>query len=145
VRVLQIGAALSPELEAAARAEQASNPRYRWLGELPRPEALYWLSGCRLLAMTSFSEGGPNAVSEALACGVPVVSTRIPGVAGLLGDGYPGYYPVGDTAALAALLHRCETDAAFYDQLTAWCDQRRALIAPAREAAGWRELLDELV
>jgi putative glycosyltransferase (TIGR04348 family) len=145
LRVLQIGAALSPELDAAARDEQAQNPRYRWLGELPRPDALYWLSGCRLLAMTSFSEGGPNAASEALACGVPVASTRIPGVTGLLGDDYPGYYPVGDTAALAELLWRCETDTAFYAQLAAWCDQRRTLIAPAREATGWRELLDELV
>jgi putative glycosyltransferase (TIGR04348 family) len=145
VRVLQIGAALSPELDAAARAEQAHNPRYRWPGELPRPDALHLLSGCRLLAMTSLSEGGPNAVSEALACGVPVVSTRIPGVTGLLGDDYPGYYPVGDTAALAELLWRCETDAAFYDQLAAWCNQRRALVVPAREAAAWRELLDELM
>lgn len=145
VRVLHVGAALSDDMEARARREQAENPRYRWYGELPRDEALYLLSGCRLLAMTSVSEGGPSAVSEALACGVPVVSTRISGVVGLLGDRYPGYFPVGDTPELARLFWRCETTPAFYDALKEWCDGRRYLIEPAREAESWRALLDELL
>lgn len=144
VRVVQVGAALSPEAGAEARAEQAENPRYRWTGELPRDDALHFLSGCRLLAVTSVSEGGPSAVSEALACGVPVVSSRVEGVVGLLGADYPGYYPVRDTAALAALLRRCETDGPFYRRLSEWCEGKRPLIDPAREAASWRELLAEL-
>jgi putative glycosyltransferase (TIGR04348 family) len=144
VQVVQVGAALSPEMEAEARAEQADNPRYRWVGELPRADALHLLSGCRLLALTSVSEGGPSAVSEALACGVPVVSSRIEGVVGLLGAGYPGYFPVGDTAALADLLRRCETDQPFYRHLSEWCEGKRPLIDPAHEAESWRELLAEL-
>jgi putative glycosyltransferase (TIGR04348 family) len=144
VRVLHVGAALAPEMETRAWQELAGNLRYRWYGELPRDDALHLLSGCRLLAMTSVSEGGPSAVSEALACGVPVVSTRISGVVGLLGDGYPGYFPVGDTPELARLMWRCETAPAFYDELKAWCDGRRHLIEPAREAESWLALLNEL-
>ena len=144
VRVVQVGATLSPEMEAEARSEQAENPRYRWLGELPRDDALYLLSGCRLLALTSVNEGGPSAVSEALACGVPVVSSRIEGVVGLLGADYPGYFPVGDTMALADLLRRCETDEPFYRHLSEWCEGKRLLIDPASEAASWQELLAEL-
>lgn len=144
VRVLHVGAALAAEVEARARREQSENSRYRWYGELPRDEALHLLSGCRLLAMTSVSEGGPSAVSEALACGVPVVSTRISGVVGLLGDRYPGYFPVGDTSELARLMWRCETTPAFHDALKDWCDGRRHLIEPAREAESWQALLAEL-
>jgi putative glycosyltransferase (TIGR04348 family) len=144
VRVLQVGKALDPQMEAAAKAEAASNLRYRWYGELPRADALHLLSGCRLLALTSVSEGGPSAVSEALACGVPVVSSRIDGVIGLLGPDYPGYFPAGDTAALAVLLRRCESDQVFYRRLADCCDDRRPLIDPARERAAWRELLAEL-
>jgi glycosyltransferase involved in cell wall biosynthesis len=95
--------------------------------------------------MTSYSEGGPSAVSEALACGVPVVSTRISGVVGLLGDRYPGYFPVGDTPELARLFRRCETTPAFYDALKEWCGGRRHLIEPAREMESWRALLGELL
>ncbi|HET6572466.1 MAG TPA: selenoneine biosynthesis selenosugar synthase SenB [Fimbriiglobus sp.] len=145
VRVLHVGAAFASEMEARAWQELAENLRYRWYGELPRDDALHLLSGCRLLAMTSRSEGGPSAVSEALACGVPVVSTRISGVTGLLGDGYPGYFPVGGTAELARLLWRCETTPAFYDALKEWCDGRRHLIEPAREMESWRALMDEFL
>lgn len=144
LRVHHVGAALSPDMEAAARDEMRTNPRYVWHGERPREEALGLLSECRLLVMTSVSEGGPSAVSEALACGVPVVSTRIPGVVGLLGADYPGYFPVGDSEALAALLHRCETDDGFYRELVAACAECRPLISPEREAHAWAKLFTEL-
>jgi putative glycosyltransferase (TIGR04348 family) len=144
LRVLQLGAALSDELAEQARQEQATNPRYRWLGERPRRQALRILSRCRLLVLTSQLEGGANVISEALALGVPVVSSRIAGSLGLLGTDYAGYFPVGDTRALADLLLRAETDTDFYDTLCAQCAQRRPLFEPARERQSWKELLHEL-
>jgi putative glycosyltransferase (TIGR04348 family) len=144
LRVVHLGAALSADMADQAQAEMAANPRYRWLGERPRGRALYVLSGCRLLALTSRLEGGANAVSEALAVGVPVVSSRIAGSVGLLGADYPGYFPYGDTRALAALLLRAETDTAFYDDLRARCKRLRGLTDPARERKSWEQLLAEL-
>jgi putative glycosyltransferase (TIGR04348 family) len=144
VRVLQVGGALSDDLAEQARAEEASNPRYRWLGERPRSQALRLLARCRLLALTSELEGGANVISEALALGVPVVSSRIAGSLGLLGTDYPGYFPFGDTQALADLLRRAETDTAFYAALRAQCAQRRPLFEPAHERQSWHELLREL-
>src|SRR5262249_40608724 len=120
------------------------NPRYRWLGERPRGRALYFLSGCRLLALTSHLEGGANAVSEALAVGVPVGSSRIAGSGGLLGAGYPGYFPCRDARALAGPLRRAETDAAFYGDLRARCERLRGLADPRRERQTWQKLLGEL-
>jgi putative glycosyltransferase (TIGR04348 family) len=144
IRVLHLGTALSDDMAQQARAEEATNPGYRWLGGRPRGRALYLLSGCRLLALTSRLEGGSNAVSEALAVGVPVVSSRIAGSIGLLGADYPGYFPYGDTAALAELLHHAETDAAFYAALSAWCERLRGLVDPERERQSWATLLAEI-
>jgi putative glycosyltransferase (TIGR04348 family) len=144
LRVLHLGAALSPEMAAQARAEAEVNPRYRWLGEVPRGRALRLLGRCRLLVLTSELEGGANAISEALAASVPVLSSRIAGSVGLLGADYPGYFPVGDTAALARLLERAESDAGFYGALQQWCVRLRPLVDPARERQSWADLLAEL-
>ena len=117
IRVLHLGGALSEDMAEQARAEAADNPRYRWFGEQPRGKAQRILSRCRLLSLTSQLEGGANVISEALAVGVPVVSSRIAGSIGLLGADYPGYFPFADTRALADLLHRAETDTEFYNGL----------------------------
>ncbi len=144
VRVLHLGAALSPEMAGLARAEEAVNPRYRWLGERPRGLALRLLSRCRLLVLTSRLEGGANVISEAVVVSVPVLSSHIAGSVGLLGPDYPGYFPCGDTEALAALLGRAETDSDFYDRLKSWCEGLRPMFDPARERQSWRDLLAEL-
>jgi putative glycosyltransferase (TIGR04348 family) len=144
VRVLHMGAALSDEMAEEARAEAASNPRYQWLGERPRDEALEILSGCQLLSLTSEQEGGANVISEAVMLGVPVVSSLIAGSVGLLGDDFPGYFPFGDTSALSKLLSRAETDQEFYQELIAHGERRRPLFEPAFERQRWDELLREL-
>lgn len=144
IRIVHAGRALEDALEEEARREQAENQRYRWLGELSRDEAWELLTGSQLLAVTSRLEGGANVVSEAIAAGVPVVSSRIDGSIGLLGEDYPGYFPVGDTAALAALLHRAECDEPFYGELRARCLALQPLFDPARERESWRALLAEL-
>lgn len=144
IRVLHLGAALSLEMETEAREEAASNPRYRWLGEVPRPEALRVLARSRLHVISSRMEGGANAVCEAIACAVPTLASRIPGSIGLLGSDYPGYFPVADTAALASLLERAEGDPAFYRELRERCLRLKPLVAPGRERESWRDLLDEV-
>jgi putative glycosyltransferase (TIGR04348 family) len=144
LRVLHVGAALTPEMADQARAEAAHNPRYRWLGELPRGRALRLLGRCRLLVLTSELEGGANAISEALAMSVPVLSSRIAGSVGLLGADYPGYFPFGETTTLARLLERAESDAGFYRALQEWCSRLRPLVDPQREQQSWADLLAEL-
>jgi putative glycosyltransferase (TIGR04348 family) len=144
LRVLHAGAPLDPGMEERARAEAAANPRYRWLGELPRWKALRILAGSRLLVLTSRLEGGANAVSEAIAASVPVLSSRIPGSVGILGAEYPGYFPAEDARALAKLLARAEQDTGFYETLMRWCQRLRPLVRPVRERESWRRLLREL-
>ena len=71
------------------------------------------IASSRLMVMSSLFEGGARVVGEAMVHGTPVISSRIDGVVGLLGDDYPGYFLPGDTAELAALLNRFETDPGF--------------------------------
>jgi len=144
IRVLHVGEAVERGMSARARAEQRRNLRYRWLGSLPHARARKVLARSRLLCLTSRLEGGANVLSEAAAAGVPVLCSRIDGSVGLLGPGYPGYFPVGDTRALARLLLRAETDPRFYAGLR--CGMRRLarLVRPGRERAAWASLLAEL-
>jgi putative glycosyltransferase (TIGR04348 family) len=144
IHVVHLGNALEQSLAEEAKKEMTGNSRYGWLGELPRAQALRILASSRLMVLTSRLEGGANVVSEAIACSVPVISSRIAGTIGLLGEEYPGYFPIGDTLALSDLMHRAETDAGFYESLASWCERRAALVNPASERRAWQDLLREL-
>lgn len=142
VRVTHLGAPLDERL--AARAASAGSARYRWRGAVPRPEALAVLARSHALLLTSTVEGGANAVSEALALGVPVLSSRIAGSVGMLGADYPGYFAPGDADALAALLERAAGDRAFLAGLAERCRARAWIVEPAEERRRWRSLLAEV-
>ena len=144
IQVVHIGAALSAAMKKTARAEENSNPRYRWLGELPRWKALRELARCKLLVLSSRMEGGANAISEAILLRVPILASRISGSVGILGPDYPGYFPTEDTQALAILLARAETDSDFCRSLQAQGEQLTSLVDPARERRSWECLLQEL-
>ena len=144
IQVRHAGAALSGDMLLRALQEQQENRRYRWLGELPRWLAVREIACSRALVLTSEMEGGAHVVCEALACGVPVLSTRIDGSVGILGQEYPGYFPVGDTRALADLMLRCEEEDLYLRRLRRHCLLRAALVDPERERRSWAELLAEL-
>lgn len=145
LRVTHLGRAMTPELEKEARAWMARESRYRWLGEVPRWQARRHLARSHVLVMSSRLEGGANAVCEALAAGVPVIASRIPGNVGMLGSDYEGYYSAEDEQALARLLHRAETDSDFYRHLKAQCAARQMLVKPEREQQGLGVILQEAV
>ncbi|TMJ25122.1 MAG: TIGR04348 family glycosyltransferase [Alphaproteobacteria bacterium] len=144
IRIVHLGAPDSPRWRAMAQAEMRRNPRYIWRGDRPRAEVRRLLGRARAMVLASVSEGGANAISEAVAAGVPILASHIDGSVGLLGRDYPGYFPVGDTAALTRLLHRIETDARFLLRLRRAVARRMPLFRPAREQAAWQSLLLEI-
>ena len=97
-----------------------------------------------VLAHSSIMEGGANVISEAVIAGVPIIASEIDGNVGLLGEDYPGYYPVKDTGALRALLLQAETDRSFLQRLGKHGAKRKYLFTPGREAKTWKNLLDSL-
>lgn len=141
VEVLHAGGILSPVFARATAREMQHNARYRYLGELTRSQALNLLAKSDLLVQSSRMEGGANTVCEAIACATPVLASRIGGNEGILGRTYPGYYDVGDTAALSHLIERAARSPEFYDRLLRACEELRPLVDPQRELRAWRELL----
>ena len=144
VRIEQVGRAYTPAWAARARAEMTANPRYLWRGDVPGAAVRRLLARSHAMVISSLSEGGANVISEAAVAGVPVLASRIDGNVGLLGADYPGYFPVGNTEALARLLKRLEGEPRFVARLIHALARRAPLFRPAREIAAWRRLLSGL-
>jgi glycosyltransferase involved in cell wall biosynthesis len=73
--------------------------RVVWAGSRSDMTAVY--SACDIVTLCSRGESLPNALGEAMACGVPCVATRVGDVPALLGDAGV-LVPPRDPAALAA-------------------------------------------
>jgi glycosyltransferase involved in cell wall biosynthesis len=62
----------------------------RFVGNRPHEEIALWMSASDCLCLPSRSEGMPNVVVEALACGLPVVAADVGEVRFLVKDGVNG-------------------------------------------------------
>ena len=144
LRIIHLGKAHNDEWAAQARAEMEVNPRYLWRGEVGAWQVRKEFLKTHALVHSSIMEGGANVVSEAVVANVPVIASDIDGNVGLLGEDYPGYYPVGDTGALCSLLQRAETDQDFLQRLLKHGNERKHLFAPERETRCWQALLNSL-
>lgn len=128
-----IGAPLDAALAAAARDLEARDPRYRYSGALPHGLTRAAIARAHLIVHPSRMEGGANVVVEAVTAGTPVLASRISGNVGMLGEEYPGYFPVGDAAALADRLLEASSNPAFLGALHGACSRRKRLFDPRVE------------
>jgi putative glycosyltransferase (TIGR04348 family) len=140
-----IGAALDPALGAHACALMVGFPQYRWLGALAHTETRQRIQAAHVLVHPSRIEGGAHVVIEAVRSGTPVLASRIDGNVGLLGERYDGYFPVGNSEALAGLLQRLRDEPAMLVRLQQQCNERAPLFDPAYESAALRALIGELL
>jgi glycosyltransferase involved in cell wall biosynthesis len=76
-------------------------------GGLPPEQVAQWIGASDLLTLPSWSEGYPNVVVEALACGRPVVGTDVGGMREILRADNGVLVPARDAAALAEGLRQC--------------------------------------
>jgi len=63
-----------------------------------------WMAAADLVTLPSYMEGCPNVVLEALACGRPVVATRVGGIPEIMSDACGKLVPPRDSKALAEAL-----------------------------------------
>ena len=82
--------------------ERGIQENVRFLGNQSQSQVRELLGQADAFVMSSFAEGVPVVLMEAMAAGLPVVATRVGGVAELVEDGVSGFLvPPGDTTALA--------------------------------------------
>jgi putative glycosyltransferase (TIGR04348 family) len=143
IELLHLGKAMSPAMAAQAKTLMVREPRYRWPGSLPHWHALRWLCRSHLMVISSHMEGGANVIAEAVCAGVPVLASAIAGNIGMLGSGYPGYFPPGDETALAKLLAKAMRHQTYYQSLKRDIAARRHLFRPQSEHANLVRLLRE--
>jgi glycosyltransferase involved in cell wall biosynthesis len=89
-----------------------------YVGSKSQTQVREYLQQTDIFVMSSFAEGLPVVLMEAMAAGVPVVATRIAGVSELVEHGINGYLvPPGDDVSLgesiAELMNNPETRAVF--------------------------------
>ena len=75
--------------------------RVKLTGQLDRKEVALWMNAADVLVLPSRNEGCPNVVLEAMACGTPVVASKVGAVPDLLDDRCGAMVPPGDARALA--------------------------------------------
>ncbi len=83
-----------------------------FVGKKSQSEVAEQLSHTDIFVLPSFAEGVPVVLMEAMAAGVPVIATRIAGIAELVDDGNSGFLvPPSDVGALADRIHQLLEDA----------------------------------
>jgi len=127
-----------------ARIEQAGGGGVVFLGSRPPAQVAVAYRAADAFVLPSEREGWPNVVTEALACGLPVVATRVGGIPQILGDDVPSargaLVEVGDvdglTDALRAVLaagHQPQQVRAFAERY-GWQQPVEQLVATFRAA-----------
>jgi teichuronic acid biosynthesis glycosyltransferase TuaC len=82
--------------------------RVRFLGNVTQQELRCYYTAADVLVLASASEGWPNVLLEAMACGTPVIATRVGGIPEIVAAGGPGILvdertPESISAAVRAL------------------------------------------
>jgi phosphatidylinositol alpha-mannosyltransferase len=138
------------ERAAADRLKPPVRDRVTMLGTVPRDQLPRYFAACDLLVAPSLSgESFGYVLLEAMAAGLPIVASRIPGYDEVVRDGREGFLvPSGDPRALAdaaakviedpalarTMAHASRTTAARYD----WSAVAGQILAVYREALALR-------
>jgi glycosyltransferase involved in cell wall biosynthesis len=107
---------LRDQLQAAAARGRAA---VTFLGTLPHAELPALLRRSAAFVLPSHYEGNPKALVEAMACGVPVIGTRAPGIEELLTHRETGYLCGTSAADIRAAIVDVLGDAGLRDRISA--------------------------
>jgi len=92
-----------PLIETAIKAKDAGS-FVHLLPSCSFDEVALWMAAADVVTLPSYMEGCPNVVLEALACGRPVVATRVGGIPEIMSEECGRLVPPRDAAALAEAL-----------------------------------------
>lgn len=126
---------------------QAAGDRLRPLGRVSYERMHELYQQADVLLFPTFREGFGLCVAEAMACGLPVVSTRCSAIPELVDEGRGGFLlPPGDVDGMARALNRLLVDASLRADMGAY-NRERALrdFSLPRMLGEYRELFSALV
>jgi len=127
-----------PRFEQALRhrvRDAGLEDRVRFLGWVGQSDMAELFSAADLFCLASYTEGWPNVVNEALACGVPVVVTKVGGVAAMVSSSdYGIIVPQRDPHALEQAIFAALQRLWNRDAISAW-GRSRSWDTVAREVA----------
>jgi glycosyltransferase involved in cell wall biosynthesis len=127
--------AANPIVDAACR-------RWRWFESLPHSGVLDVMMDSDVLVLPSLSEGFGLVVTEALACGLPVIVTPNVGASDLVCDGREGFVvPVCSVEGIAGRLNRLHQDR----DLLAGMSQNAQTVAARHSWENYRQTWAETV
>lgn len=134
-RLILLGEGKDREALEALAAELGIGERVLFAGFQSNPYA--WLARADLFVLSSAWEGSPNALTEALALGVPAVSTDCPSGPQEILDGgrYGALVPVGDAAAMCRAMSATLQAPLPRETLYAAVDEYRAATSARRYLA----------
>jgi glycosyltransferase involved in cell wall biosynthesis len=93
-----------------AQVSESMNINANFLGILPNQDLPRFLNSCDLFILPSLYEGHPKALLEAMACGLPVIGTRVSGIKELIRDGETGLLCETDPDSMRASIQRALGD-----------------------------------
>ena len=102
----------SQRQKIAARAKALDiASRYRYHGVYTHPEQCRsFMESLDVFVMPSFSEGTPNSIVEAMACGKPIIASEVGGIPDMIGEESGILVPPGDKRALTEAMLRLALD-----------------------------------
>jgi glycosyltransferase involved in cell wall biosynthesis len=123
-RFLMVGARATPyDRDLADFLRELARPNLQVVPETPEVYAYY--GAANLAVCTSYEESFPRVILEAMAFALPIVSTDVHGIPGIVRHGEEAVLvPPGDTHALAAGLHLMLTNPARAGELAARARRR---------------------
>ena len=133
---LRLVGAIAPEIKTLlARLPQRN---VEFLGSVPQTQLPRMMSESHVLVLPSIEDGFGLVLSQALACGCPVLASTNTGGDDLITDGVEGYIvPIRDVTALTNRMQHLADDPALQQRMS------EAALARVQQLGGWRQYGDQ--
>ena len=111
-------------------------------GYVPHRDVLAWMREMDIFAFPSLHEGSPNALLEAMACGLPIAASRVGGIVDIVEDDRDVLLvPADDVDMLSQKLQQLVRDMELRKRLGRAAKQKvESQFSPARETEIWLDI-----